>query len=166
MADDRTTYPEYRHALVARYGHFRFDQTWARTNPTYEREFPYSLVFEIDTSSEFDMMRSLMVGGEYRKKHAGAVPALSETLRLVNVWLRDHHPTPESGVVWIACYRRRIGPPDGQHEATPGEWYIDPLFRRPGEPMIDMHEAVPLVEAALRELEAVETETERHGSGF
>lgn len=166
MANDRTTYPEHRHALVARYGRFRIDRTWIRANPTDEQAFLYELVFEIDASSEFDLMSSLLLGRVYRKVQAGTVPSPSEMHHVINLWLRDLRPSPEGGVVSLACYRRRIGPPDAEHEATPGDWYIDPLFRRPGRPMIDMHEAIPLVEAALRELEAAETETEGHGSGF
>jgi hypothetical protein len=59
----------------------------------------------------------------------------------------------------MACYRRRIGLSDAEHEATPGEWYEDARFRRPGRPMIDMREAVSLVEDALHELEETETGT-------
>jgi hypothetical protein len=87
-----------------------------------------------------------------------AVP--SKMLRDANYWLRVHRPTPEGGLVSLACYRRRVGPPDGEHEATPGEWHQSPYFRRPDKPMIDMREAVPLVEAALHELEVAESETE------
>jgi hypothetical protein len=56
MDEDKATYPEYRHALIARYGHFRIDRVWLRTNATNAHEHPsYHVVFEIDASSEFDV---------------------------------------------------------------------------------------------------------------
>lgn len=162
MSEEGSTYPEFRHALVARYDHFRLDQVWMRHHSTAEREFSYELAFEIDASSEFTLGTSPLSAGEYREIHAGEVPSAAEIVHVVTRWLRPYRPPPESDVVWIACYRRRIGPPDGEHGATPGEWYMDPHFRRPDKPMIDLHEAVPFVEVSLRELE--KAETEGHGA--
>jgi hypothetical protein len=160
MDEDQTTYPEYRHVLVARYGRFRIDKTWARwepTDPTDGRWFSYEEVFEIDAFSEFDLKPSLLWTGLYKKVYAGEVLSPSELHRLVTSWLDRHRPTPGGGLVSTACYRRRIGPADEEHDATPGEWYTDHLIRRPGRPMIDMPEAASLVEAALRELEETGT---------
>jgi hypothetical protein len=108
----------------------------------------YRVVFKVDASSEFDL-------GSIRPE----VPSPSEMLRDAIYWLRAHRLTPEGGLVSLACFRRRIGPPDGEHEATPGEWHArDSSFRRPGKQMINMHEAVPLVEATLHDLEEAETQ--------
>lgn len=169
--EDRQAYVarfgEYRRVPIARYGQFRIDRVWFRSNTTKEREFSllYDVVFEIDGSSEFDMMGSglemfRMLGST---RAAGPVPSRSEMLRLATIWLGKWRPTPGGGMVGLACYRRRVGPPAGGQEATPGEWYIDPLFRRAGKPLIDMDEAIPLVEAALHELEQAETATGTEG---
>jgi hypothetical protein len=161
MDEDNTTYPEYQHAPIARYGRFRIDWTWIRFSPAEVQEFSPELVFEIDASSEFSMMGIWMYGGSslYRRLKAGEAIPTSEVRRIVTQWIGRMRPKPGGGLVSLACYRRRIGPPDAQDEGTPGEWYFDHQFRRPGRPLIDMHEAVPLLEAALRELEETETNT-------
>jgi hypothetical protein len=161
MDEDNTTYPEYRNAPIARYGRLRIDRTWIRFPPAEVQEFLPELVLEIDASSEFDLMAWTMYGGAslLRRLKAGEAITTSEVRRIVTWWIGRMRPIPGGGLVSLACYRRRIGPPDAQHEGTPGEWYIGHNFRRPGRPLIDMHEAVPLVEAALRELEETETNT-------
>lgn len=162
MDEDKTTYTEYRHAPIARYGRFRIDRTWMRFPAEEVHESLLELVFEIDASSEFDLMASLYLyaGSSVRRRlQAGEAISTSEVHRIVAWWIGRMRPVPGGGLVSLACYRRRIGPPDANHEGTPGEWYFGHHFRRPGRPLIDMHEAVPLVEAALRELEETETNT-------
>jgi len=119
----------------------------------------YELVCEMDESSEFDLMSSLILGRIYTRLAAGEVLSASEVRRVVSMWLDWKRPNPGGGVVALACYRHRIGPAHGDHDATPGEWFLDAQYRRPGRPMIDMREAVPLVEAALRDLEETEAIT-------
>jgi hypothetical protein len=145
--------PEFRHLFVARYGHFRIDRVWSRTNAADAREHPaYHVVFEIDTSSEF----GVLLTESYVKPQA--VPTPSELYRsLTQSWLPLNRQNLARGKPSLACYRRRIGPPDGEHEATPGEWHRDELFRCPGKPLIGLREAVTLVEAALHELEEKDT---------
>jgi hypothetical protein len=161
MDEDNTTYPEYGHAPMAHYGRFRIDRTWIRTPAAEVQEFLPELVCEIDASSEFDLMGSLIYAGVsvLRRLKAGEAITTSEVRSVVTGWIGRMRPIPGGGLVSLACYRRRIGPPDANHEGTPGEWYFDHHFRRPGRPLIDMHEAVPLVEAALRELEETEANT-------
>ena len=172
MDEDNTTYPEYRHAPIARYGRLRIDRTWIRTTPAEIQDFSPELVFliqdsspelvcEIDASSEFDLMAWTMYAGAsvLRRLRAGEAITTSEVRSIVTWWIGRMRPIPGGGLVSLACYRRRIGPPDVNHKGTPGEWYFGHRFRRPGRPMIDMHEAIPLLEAALRELEETETNT-------
>jgi hypothetical protein len=121
--------------------------------------FGYELVFEIDESSEFDLKPILLLGHVYTRIAAGEVLSTSEIHRVVRMWVDRNRPTPGGGVAGTACYRHRIGPANGEHGTTPGEWFLDAQHRTPGKPLIDMPEAVPLVEAALRELLETETNT-------
>lgn len=158
-----TRYGEYRRVPVVRYGPFRLDREWTRHFSHGEREIPVrDLVFEIDASSEFDMTGTSLELYRISGAHIPAVviPSRSQAIHLVTRWLRIFRPHPGSGITSVACYRRRVGIGD-DGETTPGEWYIPVLFRRIGNPMIDMEEATPLVEAALRELEQTETNAER-----
>lgn len=157
-------YGEYRRLPIVRYGPFRIDRERHRhfSFATGERETPwYYLVFEVDASSEFDLMGSWsemfkMWGSSPQAWKAWPVPSRADVCHLVQTWLQTWHYSPVGGESALACYRRRVGPPADGSEATPGDWYIDPLFRRPGNHMIGMAEATPLVEAALRELEQAE----------
>lgn len=183
MTDDDTLTAEERQAYIARYGEyqripivrysrFRIDRERHRhfSFATGDRETPwYYLVFEVSASSEFDLMGSWremvkMWGGSTPQAwKVWPVPSQAEICHLVRTWLREWRASPGGGETWLACYRRRVGPPADGAEVTPGEWHIPPLFRRPGNPMIDMAEATPQVEAALRELEQAETRDEAPG---
>jgi hypothetical protein len=161
---DETIYLEFRHASIACYGRFRIDRTWTRwtrTKPTDAHDSLYELVFEIDESSEFDLMGSLLLGQVYTRIAAGEVLSASEVHRVVSMWLDRMRPTPGGGDVALACYCRRIGPADGEHTVTPGDWFLDAQYPRPGRPMSDMREAAPLVEVALRELGETESNSPR-----
>lgn len=161
MDEDEATY-EFRHIFVARYGHFRIDRVWSRTSATDAHEHPsYYVVFEIDASSEFDVL-----AGFSRATQAKAVPTRSELYRELNLGLLPiDRRQLESREPSQACYRRRVGPPDGEHEASPGEWHVEDFsasggpMRRPGKPLITLRETVSLVEAALHELEETDTDT-------
>jgi hypothetical protein len=148
--------------MVARYGRFRIYRTWTRANQTDIKESLPELVFEIDPFSEFDLMAWFRYGWSsvLQRLWEGEVIPQSEVCHIIAQWIHRMRPVPGGGVVGLACYRRRVGPPDGEHGATPGEWYQNPDLRRPGKPIIEMDEAVPLVEAALHELEAAASETE------
>jgi hypothetical protein len=74
--ETETTYPEYRHAPVARYGRVRIDRTWTRFEPTDARNGLYDLVCEIDESSEFDLMSSLILSRMSTRIAAGEVLSL------------------------------------------------------------------------------------------
>lgn len=160
-----TRYGEYRRVPVVRYGPFRLDREWIRHFTLGERELPWrDLVFEIDASSEFDMLGT---GSELYKMSGvhssdALIPTRPQVRHLVTSWLGIFRPRSGGGTSAVACYRRRVGlVADGQ-EAILGTWFIPPLFRRPTNPMIDMHEATPLVEAALHKLAQAETEAQEH----
>ncbi len=161
---------EYRHIPLARYGSFRIDIERNRSPTTGERQTsPYEIVFEIDDCYELDLSAFLYLYRLFGPTAYGwPVPSRAQLLRIATVWWERSRPTPDGGMISLACYRRRIGPADDLHEMTPGDWYIGPLFRRPGDPMISMAEAAPFVEAALRQLEldAAEGEMEEPSEDF
>jgi hypothetical protein len=148
----RIRFGEHRHIPVARFGAFRADRVWIRRDTTGERESLPELVFEIDASSEFDMLGAL-----FPLYRAGMRPGIDELIlspteivRLATAWYSEYrHFTGTS----LARYRRRVGPATEGTEMTPGEWLIMPIFRPPDRPSISIVEAIPLVEAALASLE-------------
>lgn len=160
----KARFGEYRHEPLARYGAFRIDREWHRSPSHPERMWSWvQLVFEVNDQYEFDVpgfiSRWIPTYGVHVAE--GQIPTQTQTLRIAIAWWAMMGPTPEGGEVSLACYRRRVGPADDEHEMTPGDWNIGPLFRRPSDHMIAMTEAAPFVEAALRELEQLEqTETE------
>ena len=85
MDADNTTYPEYRHAPVTRYGRFRIDRTWIRFEQTDAHKSMYELVCEMNESSEFDLMSSLILGRIYTRLAAGEVLSASEVRRVVSM---------------------------------------------------------------------------------
>jgi hypothetical protein len=172
---DIARYGEYRRIPIARFGRFRVDREWHRhiSFAEGERETPwYELVFEVDAASEFDLMgafdemRKLWGGMTLEEWKAWPVPSRAEILHLIRTWLRDWRASPGDGITWLACYRRRVGPPADDSAATPGPWHIETRFRRPGAPMITMDEATPLMDAALGELERAESGDEASGQVF
>ncbi len=160
MAEDTTTNPEYRRAVVARYGPFRVDRLSFRTTRPDGRAHPdYSVVFEVDTASEFDLgtVWGILAPPDVRRF----------AFYLASLWWRAHSPPPESRPKSVPFYRRRVGTPNAEREGATEEWYRyqDPFFRRPDRPTIDVDEAAALIEAAMHEL--AETETgEGRGSTF
>lgn len=162
-----TRYGEYRRVRIAQYGQFRLDMEWSRHLSHGEIELLPHLVFEIDASSEFDMLGTTTSLYKMRGRPTAewTLPSRAQIIQLVTKWLNTFRPLPGGGITSVACYRRRVGLGADGHEATPGEWYIPVLFRRPSGPLIDMEEAAPLVEAALRELEQAETNDHEPGHG-
>lgn len=153
---------EYRHIPLARYGPFRVDTQWFRSPTTPEQTtVPYQIVFELDAAYEFDLLGDSYL--LYRMfgptAHGWPVPTRAELLRIATDWWERFRPTPEGGMQSLACYRRRVGPMRDLHELAAGVWYIGSRCRRPGNPMISMAEAAPLVDAALRALAQAEAET-------
>lgn len=124
------------------------------------------LVFEVNDQYEFEVVGDLDLAW-YRRFRVhlaeGQVLTRAQVLRAAMRWWAGMRPTPEGAEVSLACYRRRVGPADDQHELTPGDWYIGPLFRRPSDPMISMAEAAPFIEEAIRQLEQAETGDETKG---
>lgn len=160
----KTRFGESRHIPLVRYGAFRIDREWDRW-PQHPDQMcsRLQLVFEINDQYEFEVLGALDLAWyrEYGVHLAeGLVPERAQALRVAIRWWAGIRPTPEGGMVSLACYRRRVGPADDEHEFTPGDWYIDPLFRRPSDVMISMAEAALFVEAALRQLEQAETDDE------
>jgi hypothetical protein len=148
----RMRFGEYRHIPVARCGPFRVDRVWFRRDTTEERESLPELVFEIDASSEFDMLGAWLplYRAGMRPESQGYILSPQEIVRLATAWVNKYrHSTGTS----IARYRRRVGPAAEGAEVAPGEWLIMPIFRPAGRLMISMVEAIPLVEAALASLE-------------
>jgi hypothetical protein len=111
-------------------------------------------------------MRKLWGGMTLEEWKAWPVPSRAEVLHLVRTRLRDWRASPDGGITWLACYRRRVGPPTDDGEPTPGPWHIQTRFRRPGAPTITMDEVTPLMDAALRELERAEIGDEASGQRF
>lgn len=163
----RARFGEYRHLPLVRYGAFRIDREWDRW-PSHPGQLwsRLKLVFEVDDQYEFDIVGNLDFAW-YRRFRVhlaeGQVLTRAQLLHTALLWWARMRPIPEGGEVSLACYRRRVGPANDQHELTPGDWYVDPLFRRSSDPMISMTEAAPFVEAALRQLEQAETDDETKG---
>jgi hypothetical protein len=151
-------YGEYQRIPVVRYGPFRVDRERHRhaSFAPGEHELPsYYLVFEVEASSEFELVVSWSA---MAKLWGGAppawpIPSRAEIVQLVKDWLQVWSPALTKGKSSLAWYRRRVGALSGTDELTPGEWHIPPLFRRPNSPMIAMEEGAPLVKAALCEVE-------------
>lgn len=145
---------EDRHIPLARYGAFRVDEVWWRHPDAGERKRAgLHVVFEIDARYELDW------GG----CSGPAIPTRVELLPLLRRSWEFHRPRPGKGIIGLACYRRRVGPGDGVHEMTPGPWHVGPRFRRPSDPMIEMPELAPYMEAALRDLEQAAEAEARDG---
>jgi hypothetical protein len=160
----KARFGEYRHVPLVRYGAFRIDREWDRWPSHPDQMWSRSqLVFEVNDQYEFDMVGNLDLAWYRRfRTHLteGQVLTRTQTLASVMLWWATMRPTSEGGTVALACYQRRVGSADDQHDRTPGDWYIGPLFRRPSDPMISMEEAAPYVEAALRQLQQAETNDE------
>lgn len=143
-----TRYGEYQHIPIARCGPFRVDRRRFRHFTTGEIELPAEMVFEIDASTEF-----VLVGASAGLCETGVdgtrlvrTPSASEILRRAATWFaRIADPRGTS----IARYQRRVGGMVERGELIPGEWHIDPIFKLPDRPWIDLTEAVRLVEVAL-----------------
>jgi hypothetical protein len=173
---DRMRYGEYRRVPIARSGPFRVDRAWFRHATNGEHELLPELVFEIDASSEFDLLGALfpLYRAGMRPRTEGFILSSTEIARLATDWYDKYrHSTRTS----LARYRRRTGPATGgtemspgewlaiegwfattpvnteEAEMTPGEWLIMPIFRPADRPSISMVEAIPLVEAALASME-------------